>query len=371
MTWKLRRAVAIALRPMTLLVVAGIVGEAGAVAALELGELRAVPSQAPPYIFRLPLLAPPRAPRTPASVTVRQPLDAHAAVKQQMIELYLRTLTDVELEVGVGGQTLNRLLLKHELQAARVQVEAASSTHLAPAVKLKSRERPSPEASPPPPAPVLASDRSLIERELEGIRQEIHGLVATVRAWGEAPPQALPSEDLISAAGGAALGGGGLVAVAVLSFGYLRQRRVVARQRRRQAALRALMRRRRAARAAATPILPALQSTPRLSATTEAMLPVAVRRRVQLAQKTRQRVRLGPRTPTPELTYAADGEAMPRQIPPIRRLPSAAAELLDALAQLRSELMRLQGRASPSTTVASRLAGGAEARSGPGQAPTL
>jgi hypothetical protein len=376
MTWKLRRAVAMALPPITLLLITGFMGGAAPALALELGALRAVPGHAPPYIFRIPLVAPPLAPPIPATVTVRQPPDARASVKQHLIELYLRTLTDVELEVGSGGQTLNRLVLKHELQAARLQVESAPIVTLAPAVKLKSRERPSSEASPPPPAPALATDRSLTERELESIRQEIHSLVAAVRLWEEeAPRHELPAGDVISTAGAGALGGFSLVAVTALGFGYLRQRRAIARQRRRQAALLAMLRRRQARLAAAPPLLPAPQSTSRLSTPAEAMLPVAVRRRVQVAQKTRQRVRMVPHSPTPGLTQAATGEAIRLQTPTIRRLPSAAAELLDALAQLRGELMRLQGRATTSSSVdrstlisppAARSSSGTEARSIPG-----
>jgi hypothetical protein len=109
---------------LVVVVVASIGGGAAQALAIELGELQAVPSNSPPYIFRLPLITPLHGPSASAAVTVRQPPDTLSFVKQHVVELRLRSLTDVELEVSYGGQTLNRLLPKSELQAA-VRAEMA------------------------------------------------------------------------------------------------------------------------------------------------------------------------------------------------------------------------------------------------------
>ena len=59
MTWELRSAAAIGMAHIALaVVVAGILGGASQVVAIELGEVHAVQSNSPPYIFRLPLLTP-------------------------------------------------------------------------------------------------------------------------------------------------------------------------------------------------------------------------------------------------------------------------------------------------------------------------
>ena len=129
MTWELRSALAMGMAPIALVVVASISGGAAQVLAIELGELQAVPSNSPPYIFRLPLLTPLHGASAIATVTVRQPPDTLAFVKQHVVELRLRALTDVELEVSYGRQTLNRLLPKSELQAARMRVEMAPASN--------------------------------------------------------------------------------------------------------------------------------------------------------------------------------------------------------------------------------------------------
>ena len=81
-------------------------------------------------------------------MTVRQPHDTLSFVKQHVVELRLRALADVELEVSYGGQTLNRLLPKSELQAARMRVEMAPASNLVPPSQ-REKPRPSvPEAIP-------------------------------------------------------------------------------------------------------------------------------------------------------------------------------------------------------------------------------
>jgi hypothetical protein len=110
---------------LAVLLSAGGVAVPGMAAALTLGELQASPRHPPPYVFRLPILAAPHGSLDTPAVTVRRPQDALSFVKNNTLELQLRTLTDVELEVSHGGQTLNRLLMKHELQGARAPLEAA------------------------------------------------------------------------------------------------------------------------------------------------------------------------------------------------------------------------------------------------------
>jgi hypothetical protein len=337
--------------PIALVVVASIVGVAAQVRAIELGELQAVPSNSLPYVFRLPLLTPPHSAPASAAVTVRQPPDTLAFVRQHVIELRLRTLADVELELSYGGQTLNRLLLKSELQAARMRMEMVPASNLSLAVKAKSRDRPSPEAMPMAQAVASASNRSLIEREIEGIRQEIHGLVERVVPWaGGSPAPEVRAGDAIPPVLTLVLGGVFIVAVTSLTIGCLPQRRAMERERRRRAALTASIRRMRAQLAGEVPILPALQSTPRSRATNEALVPVAIMRRIHVAQKTRRRLRVWASGHTRNHTEEHDAEPSRPQARASRRMPSAAAELLDALAQLRGELMRLQGRPTTPTT---------------------
>jgi len=200
MTWELRRAVAKGMTPIALVAIATIMGGGAQVLAIELGELQAARSNSPPYIFRLPLLAPPPSISAIAAVTVRQPPDTLAFVKQHVVELRLHALADVELEVSYGGQTLNRLLPKSELQAARMRAEMTSASNLSLSVKAKSRDRPSPEAMPVAQAVAGASNRSLIEREVEGIRQEIHSLVERVAPWdGSSPPNEGRAGDAVTA----------------------------------------------------------------------------------------------------------------------------------------------------------------------------
>jgi hypothetical protein len=337
--------------PIALVVVASIMGGAAQVLGFELGALQAVPSNSPPYIFRLPLLTPPHGASATAAVTVRHPPDTLSFVKQHVVELRLRALADVELEVSYGGQTLNRLLPKSELQAARMRVEMAPASNLSLPVKAKSRDRPSPEAIPVAQAVAGASNRSLIEGEIDGIRQEIFSLVERVAPWeGGTPPNEDRAGDAITAVLMLVLGGFFIVAVTSLTMGYMMQRRAIDRERRRREALTSSIRRMRDQLAAEVPILPALRPAPRSRATNEALVPVAIMRRVRVAQKTRRRFRVWAPGNTRDLTQEHDAELIRPQARTSRRVPSAPAELLDALAQLRGELMRLQGGPTMSTT---------------------
>ena len=336
---------------LAVVVVASIVGGATQVVAIELGEVQAVQSHSPPYIFRLPLLTPLHGPSAIAAVTVRRPPDTLSFVKQRVVEFRLRSLSDVELEVSYGGQTLNRLLLNSELQAARMRMNLAPASNPSLLARGKGRERLFTKAMPMAQAPAGASDRSLIERELEGIRQEIHSLVEGVAPW----------EGSLSLLGDRAgetfmgvltlmLAGFCIVGVSSLITGCLMQRRALDRQRRRRQALTVSIRRMRAQLTTGGPILPARQPASPSRAPHEALAPVTIMRRVRMTQKTRRWFRVW--TPSDASHLAREHNAEPSRLPArtSQRVPAAPAELLDALAQLRGELMRLQARSTTSPT---------------------
>lgn len=352
MTWELRSAAAMGMAHIALgvVVVASIVGGATQVLAIELGEVLAVQSNSPPYIFRLPLLTPLHGPPAIAAVTVRRPPSTLSFVKQHVVEFRLRSLSDVELEVSYGGQTLNRLLLKSELQAARMRMDIAPASNPSVSARGKGRDRPFAEAIPMAQAPAGASDRSLIEREMEGIRQEIHSLVEGVAPWeGSVSPVGDRAGGTSMAVLTLMLAGSCIVGVTSLITGCMMQRRALDRQRRRRQALTLSIRQMRAQLATGGPILPALQPAPPSRATHAALAPVTIRRRVRVAQKTRRWFRVW--APSHRRNLAREHDAEPIRLPArtSQRVPAAPAELLDALAQLRGELMRLQARSTTST----------------------
>jgi hypothetical protein len=353
MTWELRSAVAMGMAHIALVVVvvASIGGGAAQVLAMELGELQAVPSHSPPYVFRLPLITPLHGPSAIAAVTVRQPPDALSFVKQHVVELRLRSLTDVELEVSYGEQTLNRLLLKSELQAARMRLEMAPASNPSQLARAKGRDRPFPEAGAAAQAPASISDRPLFEHEFEGIRQESQRLVERVTPWTElSPPRGDRGESAITAVLTLMLGGFASVGVTSLLMGYLMQRRARDRERRRRRALTLSIRRMRDEFAARVPILPALQPAPLSRAGNEALEPVTISRRLRVSQKRRRRFRVWVPSHTRDAAQAHDAERIRLVARTSQRVPSAPVELLEALAQLRGELMRLQGRPPTSVT---------------------
>jgi hypothetical protein len=330
---------------LAVVVVVSICGGAAQVLAIELGELQAVPSNSPPFIFRLPLITPLHGPSAIAAVTVRQPPDTLSVVKQHVVELRLRSLTDVELEVSYGEQTLNRLLLKSELQAARMRLEMAPASNPSPPARAKGRDRPFSETNSVAQVPEGASDRPLVERELEGLRQEIQRLVERVTPWEElSPPLGDRGESAITAVLTLMLGGFFSVGVTSLIMGYLMQRRASDRERRRRRALTLSIRRQRDQLAARVPILPALPPAPLSRAGNEALEPVTISRRVRVSQKRRRRFRVWAPSHTRDAAQAQDAERIRLVARTSQRVPSAPAELLEALAQLRGELMRLQER---------------------------
>jgi hypothetical protein len=272
-------------------------------------------------------------------------------VKQHVVEFRLRALADVELEVSYDGQTLNRLLLKSELQTARMRTAIAPAPNPTLPEQAKNRDRPAPELNLLAQAVAGASNRSLIERELGGIRQEIHRLVERVAPWeGGSPPHEDRAGDASSAVLTLMLGGCFIIVVTFLIMGYRVQRRAIGRERQRQAALTSALQQWRNQLAAEVPRLPALRPDPRSPALPEALAPVAIRRRVRMAQKTRWQVRVGALGDSHDLTQEPAGEPIRPQLRTSRCAPSAPIELLEALAQLRGALMRLQGKPTMSTT---------------------
>jgi len=146
------------------------------------------------------------------------------------------------------------------------------------------------------------------------------------------------------------LGGFFIVAVAALTMSYMMQRRASERERRQREALTSLIRRMHKQLAAKVPILPALQPDTRSRATNEALVPVAIMRRVRVVQNTRRRLHLtGAADTRDHTTEEHDAEPLLPQVRTSGSGLSAPAELLVALAQLRGELMRLQGRSAQST----------------------
>jgi hypothetical protein len=346
MTWGLRSAGATGMARLALALVAvgSIVGMTGPGLAIELGELQAVPSAGPPYIFRLPLIAPLHGSSAPARVAVRQPPDTLAFVKQHVIEFRLRALADVELEVGYAGQTLNRLLPKSELQAARVRVGAALASSAPLPARAKEHDRPSAEAMPVAPVSPRATDHGLIEREIAGIRQQIHTLVERVEPWeGLSPPVGNRVDSgrpdvLVLAVGGFFVAG-----VTALTIGHLRRRRARARGRQRRQAPTLAIRRARDQAARTVPIRAVRQRVPLARATPRALAHASRVRRIRVARKTRRRLRLWAPNHAPDVAQEHGAALIRPGARSSQRLPSAPAELIEALVQLRSELMRLQG----------------------------
>jgi hypothetical protein len=255
---------------------------------------------------------------------VRQPPDALLLVKQKVLELRLRALTDVELEVSQGGQTLNRLLLQSELQEARMRLATAPASGSPQPIRAKARDRSLAEAMPVTLASAEASHRAVLEREIEGIRQELHNLVGRVTPWdGVAPLAGETGQSTMTAVLTLMLGGLCSASLTSLVIGYLMQRHVRHLERRRRQALILSIRRMQDQLAGGgVPVRPALQ-------------PVTIRRRVRVSQKTRRRCR-------GRVSYEPDAERIRLVARTSQHVPSAPAELLETLARLRHELMRLQ-----------------------------
>jgi hypothetical protein len=367
---------------LVVVVAAGLLAAVAPVMALELGELQAVPGNHPPYLFRLAIISSPRGSSDIPAVTVHQPRDALSFVKSNVLELRLRSLTDVELEVSQRGQTFNRLLLKSELQTARARLDATTAWQRYQAAKAKGAAHPQltalldaahhthqtwgqfdPAAARQPfaqieqerlrfltaggrrPEPILQEslDRAMLEREMQGIREETYNLVGRVTPWeGLSTPAWHIGEGRATLILTLALGGLFIAGVTSLCTGYLMQRRALDRERQRRQVLAALIRRAPAeltSGAAALPTAPWVQLP---GDQHDALEPVAVVRRVRVSHRTRRRVRVqaSRHRHAAIQEQAAEHSQVIARLPPAE--PSAAVELVEVLGNLQRELTNLQ-----------------------------
>jgi hypothetical protein len=385
---------------------------AAGAAAFELGDVQAVPGGHPPYVFRLPLVRNSGDGSDVPSVTVRRPTDALGVVKNQTLELRLPNLTDVELEISYGGQTLNRLFLTRELQTADARLTATLAWNRYQAAKAKGQahsqlaalvdqayqthrvwaqfdpRRAQPlfsrvererrhvlaadrggqpprlqdialaDPTPPPPASQEAADPALLEEEMRRIRAEIHGLVGEVLPWTRA--FARPWQDeapAITPMVAALLGGMFAAGIALLGTGYVMQRRALKRERQRRRLVAAALRHGHAALPAAARALSLAYPADAAGHRNGAAEPLATRRRMRVSHRTRWRLQ----------RRGAKGLADAAHAPPLeqtRRLARLAqpggaghADLLEALGNLRRELLCLQGLLPCSTNASAPPSG--------------
>jgi hypothetical protein len=373
-------------------------GAGVAVPALELHELQAVSSNSPPYVFRLPLTLQHSSDQSHLPVVmVRRPPDTLWLVKPGLLEFHLHSLTDLELEIRHGGQTLNRLFPATELQAARTRLQARLAWERYQAAQAKSQEPPrlarlldeaqrahqawlpfeplqarqmlsrieqaqvdlrasgaTPAASAPPslPARVTPMERRPPEGEIRLLRQEMQRFVGQVRPWPQASAPQSQGPTTRPPVIGLALGGLLVAAIASLFTGVLVQRRVVSCARQRWRLYAVTMARATGALAhwRGLPVLPA--ADPPLPARLDAGLrkPAGVPpRRLRVLYKTSRRLRL---RSVPEM------EAMRRQPDPGQSQPDglgadsageSSITLLATISSLRHEIANLQ-RLLPTST---------------------
>jgi hypothetical protein len=385
--------------------------EAGA-AAFELGDVQAVPGNHPPYVFRLPIMRNSGDGSDAPSVTVRRPPDVLGVVRNQTLELRVPNLTDVELEISHGGQTLNRLFLTRELQTADARLTATLAWNRYRAAKATGQARSQLAAlldeayqrhrdwaqldprraqppfsrvererrqvlaadrggqpprlpdgalvdpAPPPPASPEAADPVLLAEEMRRLRADIHGLVGEVMPWPRAFARPwLGDEPAIRPMVAALLGGLVAAGIAWLGTGYVRQRRALKRERRRRRRLAAALRHGHAALPAAARALSLAYPPHAPGPRNGAAEPLATRRRIRVLHRTRWRLQ----------RRGANGLAADAHGPPLERTrrlarlaqPGGAghADLLAALGNLRRELLRLQGLLPCSTNASAPPSG--------------
>lgn len=155
---------------LTVALVAAIVsgtGRAQSQPSPELGDLRAVPSSGSALVFQLPIVWQAHAPLGMPMVVVRRPSNVLFFVANNTLELRLLELADVELEVSHAGQTVNRLFVKTELEAARARMLSSIGRGRDQAAKTAGIT----SAGPP------RSSMAALQREMVGIRGEIQELV--------------------------------------------------------------------------------------------------------------------------------------------------------------------------------------------------
>jgi hypothetical protein len=311
--------------------------------ALELGELQAVPGNYPPYVFHLTIIFSVYEPSDIPAVTVRQPRDVLSLVTNNLLELRLPSLTDVELEVHQGGQTLNRLLLKSELQRARARLETANRAARHQPVVAKDRQAPVAEARPLTSAAGAALDQTLLEHEMQEIRQTMQTLVGRVTPWEGLSTPRWPDEKRDIAPGlTRTLWGGVSIGLALLFIGYIIRRQTSDHQQRQ--ILAASIRRLQGQLMSAERTRQSSQGAQLSEYQPEALRPVSVKRRVRVSQNTRRRIRVRTSRGSYEAIQAraAGPTQIIAQLSQTRRF--TPAEVVEALGHLRRELISLQRR---------------------------
>ena len=325
------------------LVVAALASLATPAAAIDLGELQAVPGSSPPYVFRLPIIVSRHEPSDLPAVTVRQPRDVLSLVNHTRLELRLPALTDVELEINHGGQTVNRLLLTSELQAARARLETASAPMPHQPAPAKDRQGPAAEAKSVTSTAAERPDHALLAREIQEIRREIQRLVGRVTPWeGASAPTWTGEAPAGPPAFALMLWGGVVVGVAAIGVGVVRRRMAVDRQQRQM--LEASIRRLRGQLVSGEAALRLGWRAQLCAPQPEGLEPITVMRRVRVSRRVRRRIRVRARRDHDVATEAEGVGPTPigARLSQTRR--GAAAEVVEALGHLRRELSRLQRR---------------------------
>jgi hypothetical protein len=311
---------------------------ATSVIAIELGELQAIPGTYPPYVFRLSIIFSPYGPSDIPTVTVRQPRNVLSLVKNDLLELRLQSLTDVELEIRQGGQTLNRLLLKGELQMARERLEVSTmAVRQQPAI-VKDRHDPAIKSRPLTSA-ATPPDKAPLEPELQEIRQAIQTLVGQVTPWEGLSTPTRPDERRAIAPVFTLLGGC-ILGLASFCLGYLMRRQAIDHQQRK--VLEASIKRLRGQLMSGEIIWKPNQLAQSRGHQPAAVGPLTVKRRVRVSQKTRRRLRV--RASRSSYDAIQVGIAGYTQISARLSQPKrlAPAEVVGALGYLRRELINLQ-----------------------------
>jgi hypothetical protein len=323
-------------------------------------------------------------------------------VKNNTLELQLPSLTDVELEISHGGQTLNRLLMKIELMAARTRLEAATAWSRYQTAKAKSSPRlqlaalldtayqahqawaqvdpgaaqhplaqvaqerhrfltvhtrqsdpgileastrAGPFAEEEAPGPVIAHapDRTMLEREMQAIRDEIHHLMTRVTPWADAEgPARRPQERKASSFFPLLLGGVLIAGLASIFTGYMLQRRGSEHARQGQRVLRALQRPTPAQLTSGSSRRGTAQRHPLVEGEFAVQPSAPVVRHLHLSYKTTRRVRIHTlrQHRATALSQQAEHTAAVTRVSHGGTLAPVA--LIEALANLRQNLLNLQ-----------------------------
>jgi hypothetical protein len=197
------------------------------------------------------------------------------------------------------------------------------------------------------PAPEEVAERSRLEHEITWIRQEIQNLVGRVAPWeGIAPPAERMQQDRTTGVVPLLLGGLLIAGVTGLAMGSVMQRHMINRERRRRRTLTVSIQRLQAQLAEGVPLLPAAQLEPRSRAAPKTLEPGTVLRRLRVSHKSRRRFRLRTESNRDDAMWERTDDLTRLMARTSYHVASNPVELMEVLAQLRRELMRLQGKAT-------------------------